>query len=65
MVIELLCNSVQAEEIDKLYSFTYRDFVKLTGKFDVYALGELAKMSSVIEQCNPIWIWRWLIGMRR
>ena len=46
----LLFDSIQAEEIDQLYSFTYRDFVKLTGKFDVYALGKLAKMSSIIEQ---------------
>jgi glycosyltransferase involved in cell wall biosynthesis len=49
-LFDLLCNPVQADEIAQLYSFTYKDFVKLTGEFDVYALGALAKMSSDIDQ---------------
>ena len=51
-LFDLLCNPVQADEIAKLYSFTYKDFVKLTGEFDVYAFGTLAKLCSDIDQTN-------------
>ena len=51
-LFDLLSNSVQADEIAKLYSFTYKDFVKLTGEFDVYAFSTLAKLSSDIDQMN-------------
>ncbi|MBK7953300.1 MAG: hypothetical protein IPK02_04575 [Candidatus Accumulibacter sp.] len=42
-LLELCGSEVHAKEIQRLYAFTYKDLIKLTGKFDVFGIGELAE----------------------
>ena len=49
-LIELLNDPRQASDIRQLYSFTTNELFKLTGKFDVYALGKTAERDAAIAE---------------
>lgn len=51
-LLELCGSEVHAKEIQRLYAFTYKDLIKLTGKFDVFAIGELADATDK-SSCLP------------
>ena len=51
---DLFRDPVQVAEITRLYSFTYKDLIKLTGEVDSYGLGDLAKLNVDLNAVSAI-----------
>ncbi len=57
-LFDLLSDATLSQKIKKLYSFSYLDFIRLTGEFDVYAfrsLYELAEAHAWMTSQRDVW----------
>jgi hypothetical protein len=60
-LFSMLADDATAKKLAATYGFTYRDFIELTGRFDLSSVGEIAELRQRIR--HPLRSWsRRLVG---